>query len=69
MISSIDTNNVPELLETIEAAKILRRAPQSLRAWACKETGPLKPVRLFGKGGRLLWRRADVEKILNGENA
>lgn len=48
-------------LETNEAARHLRRKPQTLRSWACKGTGPIKPIRI---GGRLLWKTADIKRLL-----
>ncbi|MDE1714513.1 MULTISPECIES: helix-turn-helix transcriptional regulator [Chromobacterium] len=40
------------VFSTSEAAAILGRKPQTLRKWASKQTGPLRPVRI---GGRLGW--------------
>jgi len=48
-------------IETSEAAHHLLRRPQTLRAWACLENGPLRPVRL---NGRLAWAVADIRKLL-----
>ncbi len=48
-------------LDTKEAARHLRRAPQTLRSWACKGSGPIKPIRI---GGRLLWRTNDIRRVL-----
>ncbi len=48
-------------LPTAEAAAHLGRAPQTLRLWACKEDGPLRPVHV---NGRLAWRVADLRRIL-----
>lgn len=50
-----------EHLTTQEAAEALGRAPQTLRKWACLENGPIRPIRV---NGRLAWRRADVESLL-----
>jgi len=44
----------------------LNRKPQTGRAWACLENGPLRPIRIHG---RLLWPVADIRKLLNGEAA
>jgi hypothetical protein len=52
-----------EFYLTDEASKRLRRKPQTLRKWACTECGPIRPVRV---GGRLLWRRSDIELLLSG---
>ena len=51
-------------LETKEAARHLRREPQTLRSWASKGSGPIKPIRI---GGRLLWRTADIRRLLGVE--
>ena len=48
-------------LETKEAARHLRREPQTLRSWASKGNGPIKPIRI---GGRLLWRTNDIRRVL-----
>ena len=39
-------------LPTDEAAYHLNRSPQTLRLWACKDNGPLRPFRV---NGRLVW--------------
>ena len=51
---------------TADAAHYLNRRPQTLRAWACLENGPLRPVRI---NGRLAWPVAGIRKLLNGEVA
>ena len=51
---------------TENAAYYLSRKPQTLRAWACLETGPLRPIRI---SGRLSWRVADIQRVLAGEVA
>ena len=48
-------------LPTPEAAHHLGRKPQTLRAWACSESGPIKPLRIHG---RLLWPVADIRRLL-----
>lgn len=48
-------------LTTEEAAHFLNRTPQRLRVWACRENGPIRPVRV---GGRLHWRTEDVRRLL-----
>lgn len=50
---------------TADAAHYLNRKPQTLRAWACLENGPVRPVRICG---RLAWRVADIRAVL-GEAA
>ena len=49
------------------AAHHLNRRPQTLRAWACLENGPIRPVRIHG---RLGWRTADIRGLVQpGEAA
>ncbi|SEQ33441.1 DNA-binding protein [Giesbergeria anulus] len=48
-------------LPTPEAAQHLNRSPQTLRIWACKENGPLRPIRVHG---RLQWKTADLRALL-----
>lgn len=43
------------------AAHHLARQPQTLRIWACKENGPLRPVRV---NGRLAWPVAEIKRVL-----
>ena len=52
-----------ETVETDTAAYHLNRKPQTLRAWACLENGPIRPLRI---NGRLAWRVADIRRLLNG---
>jgi hypothetical protein len=39
-------------VDTAHAAYLLSRQQQTLRAWACLENGPLRPMRI---NGRLAW--------------
>ena len=55
---------IAEIATTAHAAAMLRRQPQTLRKWACLECGPIRPIRI---NGRLAWRIADIENLLNGE--
>ena len=48
-------------LTTAEAASHLTRAQQTLRIWACKENGPLRPIRI---NGRLAWPVAELRRLL-----
>jgi len=48
---------------TDAAAYYLNRQPQTLRAWACLEHGPLRPVRIYG---RLAWSVAGIKALLSG---
>lgn len=51
-------------LPTGEAAYHLNRKKQTLHIWACKESGPIRPVRI---NGRLAWLVADIKRVLSGE--
>ena len=51
------------VINTEAAAYYLSRKPQTLRAWACLENGPLRPIRI---NGRLSWRVVDILAVLNG---
>jgi hypothetical protein len=48
-------------LPTPEAAFHLNRAQQTLRLWAMRETGPIRPLRI---NGRLAWPVADLKRVL-----
>ena len=53
-------------LPTAEAASHLGRAEQTIRLWACRDNGPLRPIRIHG---RLAWPVADIKRLLNVEGA
>ena len=48
-------------VETAAGAFYLNRRPQTLRAWACLENGPLRPVRI---NGRLAWPVSELRRVL-----
>lgn len=48
-------------VDTAAAAFYLHKAQQTLRIWACKETGPIRPRRV---GANLHWATADIRKLL-----
>lgn len=48
-------------VNTAAAAHYLHLAEQTLRIYACKESGPLRPLRI---NGRLHWKTADLKRIL-----
>lgn len=48
-------------IPTDAAAYHLNRAAQTLRVWACLETGPIHPVRI---NGRLCWSVASISALL-----
>ena len=50
-------------LSTEEAAALLHRKPQTLRKWASTETGPVRPIRIFG---RLAWPADAIRRLLEG---
>ncbi len=51
-------------LPTPEAAFHLNRAQQTLRVWAMREDGPVRPLRI---NGRLAWPVADLRRLLGVE--
>ena len=53
-------------VETECAAFHLNRSPQTLRLWACQANGPIRPIHVHG---RLAWKVADIQAVLNGEIA
>ena len=48
-------------LPTNEAAYHLNRAQQTLRLWAMREDGPLRPMRI---NGRLAWPVSELKRVL-----
>jgi hypothetical protein len=46
---------------TEQAAYYLTRQKQTLRSWACRENGPLRPLRV---NGRLAWPTAEIRRLL-----
>jgi hypothetical protein len=50
-------------IPTNEAAPHLNRKDQTLRAWACLENGPIRPIRI---NGRLAWSVAAIRELLEG---
>ncbi len=53
-------------IPTAEAAHHLSRAKQTLLLWACKESGPIRPVRVHG---RLAWPVDGIRRLLGVEVA
>lgn len=49
------------VVSTSEAAHHLNREPQTLRLWACKDDGPIRPLRI---NGRLAWPVSELKRIL-----
>lgn len=58
-LEQVTSPTVPTAL----AAYYLNRQGQTLRAWACLENGPIRPVRI---NGRLAWPVAAIKQLLNG---
>lgn len=56
-LEAICTPTVP----TQQAAHYLTLKPQTLRIWACKESGPIRPRRI---NGRLHWSVAELRELL-----
>lgn len=48
-------------VDTRTAARHLNRAEQTMRIWACTESGPVRPMRI---NGRLAWKTADIRRLL-----
>ena len=48
-------------VDTATAAHHLSRKPQTLRGWACREDGALRPTRIHG---RLSWSVAELRRVL-----
>lgn len=46
---------------TAAAAFYLRKAAQTMRIYACKENGPIRPIRI---GAHLHWKTEDIRKLL-----
>ncbi len=55
------TQETRTALPTPEAAGHLNRAQQTLRIWACREDGPIRPIRI---NGRLAWPVAELRRVL-----
>lgn len=63
-MDNIENGRIPKVVDTKEAAKILGMAPITLRTWASRDSGPIKPIRV-GKN-RLRWREDDLIELLGG---
>ena len=50
-------------VDTACASFHLNRRPQTMRAWAATEAGPIRPVRI---NKRLAWSVADIKRLLGG---
>lgn len=52
-------------ITTAEAAGHLNRAQQTLRLWAMREDGPIRPLRI---NGRLAWPVSELRRVLGVED-
>ncbi|MCO4879557.1 helix-turn-helix domain-containing protein [Paraburkholderia caribensis] len=59
---ALAAHGIEATLTTDEAAAAINRKPQTLRKWACLENGPIRPIRI---NGRLAWKVADIQALLN----
>ena len=50
-------------VDTAAAAHYLHLAQQTLRIYACREQGAIRPLRIPGSA-KLHWRTADIRKLL-----
>ena len=48
---------------TAAASHYLHLAKQTLRMYACREIGPLRPIRI---SNRLHWKTDDIRRLLSG---
>lgn len=48
-------------VDTNTAAHHLNRKPQTLRGWACREDGPIRPRRVYG---RLAWSVNELRQLV-----
>jgi hypothetical protein len=48
-------------VDTAAAAHYLSRKPQTLRGWACLESGPIRPLHVHG---RLAWPVSELKRVL-----
>lgn len=55
-------------ITTAEAAHHLNLSPQTIRAWACFESGPIRPVRIPGVLA-LQWPVSEIRRVLGLEVA
>lgn len=51
-------------MSTREAAHYLNRREQTLHIWQCKDTGPIRAVKV---NGRLAWPVVEIKRLLGAE--
>lgn len=56
-------NEMHSVIPTAQAAYYLNRKSQTLRAWACFDNGPIRPIRI---NGRLAWSVPAIRNLLAG---
>lgn len=56
------TGRIEKMLTTEEAARALNLKPGTLRRWACMGSGPIRPIKIYG---RLGWFEKDISNLLN----
>lgn len=59
---ALDSETRPTVT-TAAAAYYFNRREQTLRAWACLENGPIRPIRV---NGRLAWPVVEIKRLLCG---
>ena len=60
----VPLNSESRIAVNTAAAHHLNRRPQTLRAWACHEKGPIRPIRPIRIHGRLAWSVQDLRQML-----
>jgi len=50
-------------VDTAAASHYLHLAPQTMRIYACRENGPIRPRRIPGSA-KLHWATADIRRLL-----
>jgi hypothetical protein len=65
-IVSLEREQRTSLCTAEAAAYHLNRAQQTLRLWAMRENGPIRPIRV---NGRLAWPVAELRRVLHVQAA
>jgi Helix-turn-helix domain len=58
-----ESTGVDQKVPTNKAAALFGLEPQTLRRWACKGSGPIRPTKV---NGRLRWSVAEIKAALSG---
>jgi hypothetical protein len=48
-------------VDTAACAYYFNRQQQTVRSWACREVGPIRPLRI---NGRLAWPVSEIKRVL-----